>query len=263
MNTPIISIENYSFSINSNAILKNINLTLNKGEYVSIIGPNGAGKTTLLKCLMRIYTGGIGKISISGKSLESYKQKHLAKLLSYVPQGDGRSLDFKAYEFVMMGRYPYQTPFASPSRDDKKAVSEALDATETTHLSDRYLNTLSGGERQNIFIAAAIAQGSKILLLDEPTTFLDPKHQHDIHKTLKRVNRTQGITILSVTHDINNASLLSTRLILLKNGSVVFTGNSSEVMCNEVLRNIYDKEFLFVDHPLTGNPVIIPGNIEI
>ncbi|MFC1489724.1 ABC transporter ATP-binding protein [Candidatus Latescibacterota bacterium] len=243
--------------------MKNISLSVNEGEYVSVIGPNGAGKTTLLKCLMRIYTGGTGHISISGKPIESYKQKELAKLLSYVPQGDSRSLDFTAYEFVMMGRYPYLSPFTSLSGDDKKAVNDALEATETVHLRDRYLNTLSGGERQNVFIAAAIAQGSNILLLDEPTTFLDPKHQYDINKTLKRVNRTQGFTIVSVTHDINNASLLSSRIILLKDGSVAFTGKPTEVMCNDVLEAVYGKEFLFVDHPSTGHPVIIPGDIKI
>ncbi|MFC1539750.1 ABC transporter ATP-binding protein [Candidatus Latescibacterota bacterium] len=263
MENPLINITDYSFSINNISILKNVSLSVNEGEYISVIGPNGAGKTTLLKCLMRIYTGGTGTITISGKSIESYKQKELAKLISYVPQGDSRSLDFTAYEFVMMGRYPYLSPFTSLSGKDKKAVSDALETTETTHLRDRYLNTLSGGERQNVFIAAAIAQGSNILLLDEPTTFLDPKHQHDIHKTLKRVNRTQGITIVSVTHDINNASLLSSRIILIKDGSVAFTGNPAEVMRNEVLESVYNKAFRFIAHPDTGQPVIIPGDIDI
>jgi iron complex transport system ATP-binding protein len=259
----LIHVENYSFSINNNSILNNVTLSVHEGEYISVIGPNGAGKTTLLKCLMRIYAGGTGSISISGKPIESYKQKDLAKLLSYVPQGDSRNLDFTAYEFVMMGRYPHMSPFTSLGTGDKKAVSDALEATETTHLRDRYLNTLSGGERQNVFIAAAIAQGSNILLLDEPTTFLDPKHRHDIHKTLKRVNCTQGITIVSVTHDINSASLLSSRVILLKDGSVAFTGSPAEVMCNDVLEPVYDKEFLFTDHPSTGRPVIIPGDITL
>ncbi|MFC1561281.1 ABC transporter ATP-binding protein [Candidatus Latescibacterota bacterium] len=263
MDTTLIKIEYYSFSIDNNTILRDISLEVNEGEYLSIIGPNGAGKTTLLKCLMRIYTGGKGSITLAGKSLNSYKQKELAMLLSYVPQSDGRRLDFTVYEFVMMGRYPYLNPFTSVKKEDKTAVSEALASTETEHLSDRHLDTLSGGERQNVFIAAAIAQGSRILLLDEPTTFLDPKHQTDIHKTLKRVNRERGITIVSVTHDINSAALLSNRVIILKEGAVAFSGSSSEIMCNEVLEGIYDKKFLFVKHPSTCQPVIIPGDIDI
>lgn len=261
MDKPLIKIENYYFSIDNNTILKDISLEVNEGEYLSVIGPNGAGKTTLLKCLMRIYTGGEGTITLAGKSLDAYRQKELAKHLSYVPQSDGRRLDFTVYEFVMMGRYPYLNPFTSVRHEDKQAVSEALASTETEHLSDRYVDTLSGGERQNVFIAAAIAQGSRILLLDEPTTFLDPRHQSDIHKTLKRVNSERGITNVSVTHDINSATFLSDRVIILKEGTVAFSGSPSEVMCNEVLEGIYDKTFLFVNHPSTGQPVIIPGDI--
>ena len=263
MNNPQIEINNFSFSIGNTAILKDVSLSVNEGDYISVIGPNGAGKTTLLKCLIRIYTGGTGNISIAGKSLDSYSQKELARLVSYVPQSDGRNLDFKVYEFVMMGRYPYLSPFTSVNKEDKNAVSEALVLTETEQLSDRYLNTLSGGERQNVFIAAAIAQGSRILLLDEPTTFLDPKHETDIHMTLKRVNHDFGITVVSVTHNINNAILLSNRIIVLKDGKVAFSGKPSDVMNNEVLERIYDKTFLFVDHPETGQPVIVPEGIEL
>jgi len=262
MNNTIITIDNFSFSIRNNVILKDISFGVNKGDYFSIIGPNGAGKTTLLKCLMRIYTGGKGTIILDGKSLNSYTQKELAKLISYVPQSDGRSMDFTVNEFVMMGRYPYFSPFSSVSKKDREAVSEALVSTETEYLAYRYLNTLSGGERQSVFIAAAIAQGSKIFLLDEPTTSLDPKHQSDIQKILKRINSEHGITIVSVTHDINNAILLSNHIIVLKEGTVAFSGSPSEVMCNEVLERIYEKTFLFIDHPVTGQPVIIPEGIE-
>ncbi len=261
MNNTLITIDNFSFSIKNNIILKDISFKVNEGDYLSIIGPNGAGKTTLLKCLIRIYTGGKGSIMLAGKSLDSFSQKELAKLISYVPQSDGRSLDFTVNEFVMMGRYPYLNPFSSLSKDDKKAVSEAFISTETGYIADRYINTLSGGERQNVLIAAAIAQGSRIFLLDEPTTFLDPKHMYDIHKILKRINFEYGITIISVTHDINNAVLLSNHIIVLKNGTVAFSGSPLEVMCNRVLERIYDKTFLFVNHPVTGQPVIIPDSI--
>lgn len=258
----IIEISDFSFSVGTIGILKNVTMTVDNGDYHAIIGPNGAGKSTLLKCLIRIYTGGTGSVVIDGRSLESYNQKDLARLMSYVPQSDGRSLDFTVYEFVMMGRYPYLSPFTSVGKRDREEVSRALELTETTEFAERHLNTLSGGERQNVFIAAAIAQGSQILLLDEPTTFLDPKHEADIHRTLKRVNRERGITILSVTHDINHAIILSDRITALKSGSVAFSGSPSAVMTNDLLERIYDKTFLFTSHPVTGQPVIVPEGIE-
>jgi len=257
----LIKVEHYSFLINRVPVLPDVWPRVHDGEYLSILGPNGAGKTTLLKCLMRIYTGGEGEISLAGKTLDSYHQKELARLMSYVPQSNGRSLDFTVYEFVMMGRYPYFSPFSSFSKEDKRAVTEALAATGTEQLRDRYINTLSGGESQNVFIAAALAQGSRILLLDEPTTFLDHRHQSDIHTILKRINREFGITIVSVTHNINNAIMLSNRVVILKEGAVAFSGSPMQVMNNEVLERVYDTPFLFVNHPETGQPVIVPGSI--
>ena len=245
MQTPVIEIKDYSFSIGGADILKNISLDVFEGEYLSIIGPNGAGKSTLLKCLIRIYTGGKGVIRLYGKLLSEYGQKELARLISYVPQSDGRNLDFTVYEFVLMGRYPYLSPFSSVKSSDKSAVDDALKLTETARLSDRSINTLSGGEKQNVMIAAAIAQGAKILLLDEPTTFLDPKHQSDINRTLKRVNRASGITIISVTHDINSAAMISDRMTVLKNGRSEFSGVPSELMDNTVLEKVYNNVFRF------------------
>ena len=187
MNNNLIEINNFSFAIGSKNILDSISLIVHEKEYLSIIGPNGAGKTTLLKCLMRIYSGGQGTITLKGVPLIEYSQKELARLISYVPQNDGRSLPFTVEEFVMMGRYPYLSPFTSLSKEDKKAVREALELTETVNLMDRHLGTLSGGELQTVYIAAALAQGASILLLDEPVTFLDPKHQDDILMILKKI----------------------------------------------------------------------------
>jgi len=262
MKKALIDIHDFCFSIGAAQILKNVSLTVDEGDYCSIIGPNGAGKSTFLKCLMRINTGGTGTIVLDGRPLGTYSQKDLAKLVGYVPQSDGRSLDFTVNEFVMMGRYPYLSPFTSVGREDREAVARALTLTETGHLAERYINTLSGGERQNVFIAAAIAQGSRILLLDEPTTFLDPRHESDIHRTLKRANGEFGITILSVTHNINSAIMLSDNVIVFKNGSVAFSGPPPEIMNNDVLERIYNKPFIFVLHPETGQPVIVPERID-
>lgn len=258
MENTIIEILKFSFSINNKAILKDISFSVKEGEYISIVGPNGAGKTTLLKCLDRIYKGGSGDIRIAGKPLGKYSQKELAQKLSYVPQADGRILPFTVYEFVMMGRYPHLNPFSSPGKRDEDAVRNALEITGISEFSERLLPTLSGGERQKVFIAAALAQGAKVLLLDEPTTFLDPKHQTDVHRLLEHANREHGFTVLSVTHDINNAILTSRRILALKDGAVVFCGLADKFMNNEILNKIYEKSFLFVKHPQTDKTVTVP-----
>jgi len=255
---PLIEIRNFSFSFGSKTILDTISLTVNEGEYLSVIGPNGAGKSTFLKCLMRILQGGKGAITIDNKPLDHYRQKELAKCVSYVPQNDGRSFPFTAGEFVMMSRYPYLSPFTSIQDEDKRAVHDALSLTGTLPLAGRHLNTLSGGERQTVYIAAAIAQGARILLLDEPTTFLDPKHESDILNIIKKVNHEFGITIISVTHDINIAVLQSDRIAILKNGAFVFVGAARDIMDNEILENVYEKRFSFVQHPSAGTLLIVP-----
>ena len=262
MDSPVIDIHNFSFSIGDTIILDSVSLHIYDDEYLSVIGPNGAGKTTLLKCLMRIYTGGKGSISLNGRPIERYSRKELARLISYVPQSIGNNLPFTVEEFVMMGRYPHLSPFTTFGEPDMKAVRDALNLTGTDSLEDRHLSTLSGGERQTIYIAAALAQGARIMLLDEPTAFLDPRHGDDIHRILRRIKAETGVTIITVTHNINNAALESDRVAVLKNGTIVFSGNAPEIMTNEVLRPVYGKKFTFVDHPVTGVRVIIPDSSE-
>jgi len=258
MQKTILEIEDYSFTISKKNILKNISFTVLEGEYLSIIGPNGAGKTTLLKCLDRIYTGGDGTLKLYDKTLNTYNQRNLAKFMSYVPQADSRFFPFTVHEFVIMGRYPHLSPFSSIKKTDEDLIHKVLSLTGTAEFADRYLNTLSGGERQKVFIAGALVQEAKILLLDEPTTFLDPKHQVEIYNLLRRLNREYGITIISVTHDINSAVQWSDRILALKEGTIAFYGRAEDVMNNKILKRIYKKPFLFVKHPQTGIPVIVP-----
>ncbi len=257
----MIHIDNFSYAINGVRILENVSLEIVEGEFLSIIGPNGAGKTTLVKCLVRINTGGTGEISIGNRSLASYSGKALARLAGYVPQGDSRELPFSVEEFVFMGRYPYQGPFISVNEEDRRAVREALELTGTARFAERPLDTLSGGERQGVFIAAALAQEARILFLDEPTAFLDPRHVADIHAILRRVNREKGVTVVMVTHDINGAAMLSDRIAVLKQGRVVTVGLPEAIMTNKTLELVYDKPFLFVAHPVTGQRLIAPEGV--
>ena len=259
MPSDIISVRDFSFAFGKKAILKNITLAAPEGAYLSVIGPNGAGKTTLLKCVNRILAGGTGEIVVAGRPLREYSQRELARVLSYVPQAEGRSAPFTVREFVTMGRYPYFTPFSSVRARDREAVAEALDITGTTAFADRPLATLSGGERQRVFIAAAVAQAGRVMLLDEPTTFLDPKHQVEIHALLRRLHRERGVTIVSVTHDVTAAVLYSDLILALKNGAVAFIGPASEILAPGRLEGIYEVAFHRAANPAGGQPFVFPA----
>ena len=195
MSTVAIQIDGLCYEAGSNLILKDVSFTVGEGHYISVIGPNGAGKTSLIRCIIRLARARSGRIAIFGKPLSDYSQRDLAKVLSYVPQADTGYYPFSVYEFVLMGRYPHLSPFSSVGPADRAKVDEALELAGASAFADRSIGTLSGGERQNVFIAAALAQGARILLLDEPTTFLDYGHQVDVLALLKRLNQDEGITI--------------------------------------------------------------------
>jgi len=254
----IIEIENLSLNIGEKRILDSVSLQIFKGDYLSIIGPNGAGKTSLLKCIMRIAPGIQGTIRVQGIPISKLNQKKLARMISYVPQANGRIFPFTVEEFVMLGRYPYVNLMTSFTAHDRAAVQQALEITGLTAYASRLMTTLSGGERQIAFIAAALAQEAPIMLLDEPTTFLDPKHEAEINSILTRLNRDLGMTIVTVTHDINMAVLQGQRVVILKQGKIVYVGEASRIMTNEVLAPAFDKPFMFIPHPLTGQPIIAP-----
>ena len=255
---PAIEIRNFSFHLEKKQILRDVSFTVRRGEYLSIVGPNGAGKTTLLKCIDRILAGGAGEIRVFGRDLASYRQRELARRISYVPQADARVFPFTVEQFVLMGRYPYLSPCSSIGREDRRAVREALEMTGTTAFADRSLDTLSGGERQKVYIAAALTQGADVLLLDEPTTFLDYRHQVEIRDVLARANAESGVTIVAVTHDVNRAALDSDRIVAVRDGAVAFCGAPVELMAPEVLERIFHTPLLLVSHPQADLPVIVP-----
>ncbi len=255
----VLDIRAFSFRLGRKEILHDVSFSVGRGDYLSVVGPNGAGKTTLLKCIDRLLVGGTGRIEVFGRPLESYCQKDLARRISYVPQADGRVIPFTVRQFVLMGRYPYLSPFSSIDKEGCHAVDEALEMTGTAEFADRRLDTLSGGERQKVYIAAALAQGSDILLLDEPTTFLDYRHQAEIRDLLSRVNQQSKVTIVCVTHDLNRAVLDSDRIVALRAGRVLFTGTPTEIMNPDVLESLFQTPFLLTPHPQAAIPVIVPG----
>ena len=262
MNQTVIEIENLCFAAADKAILDSISFSVSSGQKLYIVGPNGAGKTTLLRCLSRIVGGFKGSIKIKNRDLKNYSQKNLAKILTYVPQSLGADIPFTVHQFVLMARYPHLSPFSVITPDDEKIVRDAMEMTQTDCFAQRIISTLSGGERQQVSIAAAVAQQAEIFLLDEPATYLDYKHQNDIQSLLSKINKTLGTTLLCVTHDLNAAVLNADAIIALKHGKIVFAGSPAEIMNERTLEEIYGKQFQFVCHPLTGQKIIVPDTVK-
>jgi len=256
---PVMSVANLDFSYGPVLVLKGISFDVREGEYLSVIGPNGSGKTTLVKCLMGILPCSEAAVSLRGIPLTSMGRKEMARQVSYVPQAESAPFAFTVGEFVLMGRYPYLNPFSAIKDEDRHAAARAMETTDTSAFQDRPMYTLSGGERQKVFIAAALAQGARVLLLDEPTTFLDPKHADDVLAILAQLNGEAGVTVISVTHDVNIAAAESHRVLALKEGTVAFWGASEKVMEDDILETLFEKEFLRSEHPVTGKRFLVPG----
>ena len=260
-NKTIISFKNFSFSYEKSPVLKNISFNVAEGEFICLVGPNGAGKSTLLKCLHKIIEGGTGQIDLMGRSIKEKSHKELAKLLGSVSQTTQSNAPFSVYEFVKMGRYPYLNPFSMTKEADKKIIQHALEITGIESFKSRLLSELSGGERQKVYIAAALAQGTKILLMDEPTTFLDPKHQVDIYHTLKKLNEIDGITILLVTHDFNMGALFGKRMLALNSGKLLYDGTVQKFMKGDQLEKIFGIPFEIINGTQKRKPIAIQKSL--
>jgi len=253
-----VEVEDFSYSYGNGEVIRSLGFRVREGEYVTIVGPNGAGKTTMLKNIMRILTGGTGVIKVKGRDVISYGQKELAREISYVPQSNGKYYPFSVREFVLLSKYPYLNPFSRVTPNDERELEEVLETVHMKRLKDRHMNALSSGERQKVMISASLMQKSNILLLDEPTTFLDPRHQDEINRILKRLNRELNITVVSVTHNLNLAAMLSDKILALKDGRAVYFGGVADFLDNSVLGRIYDKEFKLISHPDKAVKIILP-----
>jgi iron complex transport system ATP-binding protein len=235
-----------TFSYGNKPVLKNISVCVSAGETWAVIGRNGAGKSTLVRCMAGLISVERGMVRLNGNDLIDCGPRDRAKVISYVPQANSRSLpSFTVFDYVMLGRFPYQGILAVPGQDDRKIVSEALELTDTAHLSGRVMTTLSGGELQRVFLAGAVAQHTTIMLLDEPSTFLDPLHQELIDNTLARIRNEFGTVVITVTHDINNAVLRYSNVLALVEGSLFFAGSVSEFLCGTpgILSDIFSIPF--------------------
>jgi iron complex transport system ATP-binding protein len=255
----LISVRNLTVKFNNNILIDNISFDVGRGEYLAIIGCNGAGKSTLLNCIDRIITNWSGEIFLDQMPLDKIRHKQIARKIAFVMQSKTIGLAFTVRQMVEMGRYPHLKPLTPISKTDQQIVAEAMELMKVDKIADRDFNTLSGGEKQKVLLATALAQQTEILLLDEPTTFLDYKHQSEIGKILRDLNQKHGKTIIEVTHDVNRAVLDATHVIALGAGNILFDGTPQYLMNPTHLHNIYNIDFQFTDHPVLPLKLAIPG----
>ncbi|HSN57697.1 MAG TPA: ABC transporter ATP-binding protein [Candidatus Sulfomarinibacteraceae bacterium] len=255
----MIETEDLCVRLGDTEVLRRVSMRVARGGFLTVVGPNGAGKSTLLRCLDGIIRPSSGEVSIDGRSLARYGRRQLARTVSYVPQPDGALLEFTVRSFVEMGRFPHLGAWAAPTAADVDAVREAMELTEVGALAERTVASLSGGERQRASIAAALAQGGSVLLLDEPTSFLDYRHQGQVLDLVDRLHRERGLTVVAVTHDLNSTVPSADAVIALKDGRVVFEGRPADLLREDALAAIYDADFRLVAGGHRGLPIVQPA----
>lgn len=252
-----LQVQQVSFSYLDGLVLHNINLSIKAGEMVGLLGPNGSGKTTLIKLASGVLKPGQGEIKLDGSKLSQLSRKSIARSIAVVPQQFNIPFAFTATEVVMLGRTPFFRAFAEEGEVDKQFVSNALALVSISDLKERRFDELSGGERQKVILAMALAQQPKLLLLDEPTVHLDITHQVEILELVRRLNVERGLTVIAAMHDLNLASLYFDRLILLKEGRVSADGTPAQVLTEDGIREVFSASVKVEPHPVTGVPHIV------
>lgn len=245
-------------------ILKELNIIIENGEFAGIIGPNGSGKSTFIKNVSSIFEPDHGVVYINGSRVEKLSSQDLARRMAVVPQETAINFDFTVYDLVMMGRNPYQNRWGRTREEDRQRVEEAMALTDTRQFYDKNIDQLSGGEKQRVIIARALAQDPDILLLDEPTSSLDINYQGEIFDLLSYLNRERDLTILIVSHDLNLSGQYCQRLILLEEGRIHSTGSPEEVLTEQNIADVYKASVIVENNRLTGRPsiTILPGEQE-
>jgi len=253
----IFSLTQINFSYGELRVLHNINLEVTKGEVIGIIGPNGSGKSTLLKVLAGYLAPEDGSVRFLNRDLTGYNKKELARIIATLPQMLDIPFPYTVHEFVMMGRYPHFQKGFFYGIEEKKIVTDILEMMEIAHLQGRKIDALSEGERQRVYLAQCIAQEPEVILLDEPVSHLDIKHQMRTLEFLDTLHR-DGLTILMVLHDLNLASEFCTRIVLLSKGYLYADGTPEVVLTYQNIEVVYDTIILVRENPLSKKPFVIP-----
>jgi iron complex transport system ATP-binding protein len=239
-------------------VARNLSVTIPQGQITCIVGPNACGKSTLLRALARLLKPKAGVVLLDGASIHRLRTKDVATKLGILPQGPIAPEGITVADLVARGRYPHQKWFRQWTRADEAAITDAMRATGTVSLAKRPVDELSGGQRQRVWIAMALAQGTELMLLDEPTTYLDLAHQVEVLDLLVDLNRRDQRTIVLVLHDLNQAARYSDRLIAMRDGKILATGSPSEVITEELVHEIFGLRSKVVTDEVTGTPHVLP-----
>ncbi|AUN13544.1 iron compound ABC transporter ATP-binding protein FhuC [[Clostridium] sordellii] len=254
----MISCKNLKVGYEEKIIIENLSLNIKKGEVVSIIGPNGCGKSTLLKSLSRMIKPVSGDIYIQSENIKSLKNKAISQKVCLLSQHNDAPGDLTVEELVYFGRIPHKKWYESKSKSDEELVNWAIENTGLTRYKNTPISSLSGGERQRAYIAQALCQKPDVLLLDEPTTYLDISYQLELMELVREINERLNITIVMVLHELNQASKYSDRLIIMKSGEIVSDGCPKEIINKEIIKKVYNIDCDIDNDPISNKPRIHP-----
>ncbi|MFD4784534.1 ABC transporter ATP-binding protein [Rhodococcus qingshengii] len=238
-------------------IVDELSLEIPDGGFTVVVGPNGCGKSTLLRALGRMLTPRSGRVVLDGNNIRSYRTKEVARRIALLPQSPLSPGAISVADLVSRGRYPYQSMLRQWSPEDEHVVSEALNEVGMRYAADQLVDELSGGQRQRVWIAMTLAQRTPVLLLDEPTTFLDIAHQIEVLDLCSQLHQS-GRTLVAVLHDLNLAARYATHVVAMRSGKIVMQGSASDVFTPELLREVFDLEALVLEDPETGRPLVVP-----
>ena len=250
--------ENLSSGYGNRTVVNDVNLSLPMNKISVIIGANGCGKSTLLKTLSKLVTPSKGKVYLNNKDIHKYPSKELAKSLGFMPQSPIVPEGISVADLVTRGRFPYRQPLKGMSKEDYRIVNEAMDMMKITDLADRCVDELSGGQRQRVWLALALAQDTDILLLDEPTTYLDISYQIEILDLLREINKKKGTTVAMVLHDINLSARYADYIFAVSNGKLLAHGEPEEIIKEEIIQKVYGLNCKVIKDPVTQRPMMIP-----
>ncbi|WP_240609978.1 ABC transporter ATP-binding protein [Billgrantia endophytica] len=239
-------------------VCHDLDVSIPDGCFTVIIGPNGCGKSTLLRSLCRLLPPQAGRVLLDGKDIHRLPTRQVARQLGLLPQGAQVPSGITVVELVERGRYPHQSLLQQWSNEDEFAVHEAMRSTGVLELAERQVDQLSGGQRQRVWVAMVLAQQTPILMLDEPTTYLDIAHQIELLELFRELNRQAGHTLIAVLHDLNQACRYADHLIVIADGSIVAEGKPSELMTVELVAEVFGLACVIIDDPVSHTPLIVP-----
>jgi iron complex transport system ATP-binding protein len=253
-----LAAEHVRLAYDDHVVVRDLDLELTEGSFTAIVGPNGCGKSTLLRALGRLMRPESGQVLLDGRTIARTPTREVAKVLGLLPQAPVAPEGLTVADLVARGRHPHQSWLRQWSRDDESVVAEALSWTDMAELSERPVDELSGGQRQRAWISMALAQGTDLLLLDEPTTYLDLSHQIDVLELVARLHAERGRTVVVVLHDLNLAARYARRLVAMKDGELVASGTPAEVLTEQLLADVFDLEARILPDPVAGTPMVVP-----